>query len=106
MSAHRQPARTSASLTGGCCSPIRANVDGVHTFSPDPVRVQQYTSGNHYCLVAVLDARDDPAPDVSTIQTWPDFVSLALNENNITWYNFDVLKLTPLVGDERFVSRP
>jgi hypothetical protein len=56
--------------------------------------------GTHGCLVAVVDAVDDPRPPVfpslgDMVTGWSAFLNVIGANNNIAFRNFEVLMLTP-----------
>lgn len=44
----------------------------------------------HYCFVGLIDSSNDPAPDLTTINTIDDYYNLIRQRNNVAWKNFDV----------------
>ena len=45
----------------------------------------------HYCFVAIVNSRKNPAPDLSSINTATDFINLVRSKSNVAWKNFDVV---------------
>lgn len=52
------------------------------------------TSG-HFCLIVILDSPNDPAPDLSTINSSSDFVNMVRDKNNVAWKNISIVDVIP-----------
>jgi hypothetical protein len=52
-------------------------------------------SSGHYCLISILDSPDDPAPDLTAINSSNDFVSMVRDKNNVAWKNISVEDVIP-----------
>lgn len=47
----------------------------------------------HYCFVAVVNSRKNPAPNLDDINTFSDFTDMVRNKSNMAWKNFDVVNI-------------
>lgn len=47
----------------------------------------------HYCFVAVVGSKKNPAPKLNQITTFADFTNLVRKKSNMAWKNFDVVNL-------------
>lgn len=47
----------------------------------------------HYCFVAIVHSRKNPAPDLSAIATSDDFHNLVRKKSNVAWKNFEIVDL-------------
>jgi serine protease len=53
-----------------------------------------------FCFVAVLDTPSDPAPPLTDLLNWDNFLRVIRSNNNITWRNLNV------VGNQNVVGNP
>lgn len=49
----------------------------------------------HYCIVALIDHGQDPAPPIPPATDWDGFKAFIRNYNNVTWRNFNVVDVDP-----------
>jgi serine protease len=49
----------------------------------------------HYCFVALLDTPNDPAPLLTNLMDWDNFIKFIRNNNNVAWRNFNVDNIIP-----------
>lgn len=55
----------------------------------------QIPTSGHYCLISILDSASDPAPDLTTITSTSDFISMVRDRNNVAWKNINVEDVIP-----------
>jgi hypothetical protein len=66
--------------------------DGLIKVSDEIVwRAADIPASGHYCFVALADTAGDPSPDPSLLSTWDTFLRFVMDNNNVTWRNFDVV---------------
>jgi serine protease len=53
----------------------------------------------HYCFVALVDAPNDPAPQLAALVNFDNFRTFIRNNNNATWRNFNVVNTVPDPAD-------
>ncbi len=106
--------------TGDCTADVYftdpgmfANPDNWIKVNSDPVQIQDLQPGEfrivgpiewadadipnsgHFCLIAVLDSPNDPAPDLGTINSSSDFTQMVRDRNNVAWKNVQIEDVIP-----------